>query len=148
MNTFDIINGVFEKYSVNGLMDDIRFASVIVKLSTYVDRLVGASKDNCFAAFALLDTDADGYIDAETFKIWWNKQDKYDDITGEKANKILRAYNLYKKYSFDKRMIIHGFLRFAKDLNIKATEDDFDEIDTNDDGVIDFVEFSRWLGWF
>lgn len=48
----------------------------------------------------------------------------------------------------DQQLSLDKFLMMMEDLGIRGTVDNFDQLDLNGDGMLNFEEFSKWLKWF
>lgn len=156
-----IIEDVFAKYANNGRMTRPQFSLVIVKLSKYVEELKGLELETVEAAFNLFSSGRQ-FMTLEEFKQWWSVSDKFSYFVGKKSRKISKAYRLYKRYSSietlttskdhieTRKMSLKEFLSLLEDLGIEIENDmdEFDQIDTDGDGVLSFKEFCAWLNWF
>lgn len=157
-----IIEDVFAKYSHEGRMVRSQFSLVVAKLSKYVDELKGFEVETVEAAFSLFSSGAQAYMTLKEFKKWWSVSDKFSYFVGKKSRKISKAYQLYKRYSSvetltiskerfeNRKMSLKEFLRLLEDMGIdnENETDEFDQIDTDGDGVLSFKEFCAWLKWF
>jgi Ca2+-binding EF-hand superfamily protein len=140
-----IVEEIFEKYSENGIMKSKDFVSFIEKLKE-VDINLKVEGRTPKAVFYLMAESKK--VTLVEFKEWWFCDDKYSFFSGKKAELILKAYDLFDRYSSHEKMDLDNFLEMMVDLKLKGTEDDFDTLDFNEDGGIDFREFCEWLSWF
>jgi hypothetical protein len=140
-----LIDETFHKYAVSGKMKKDMFLVLIQKLSKILPELK-IEKGTPDAVFYLI-SDA-GEIGLENFREWWRSYEKYIYFSGEKAKLLLKARSLYKKYAPLGLLDSENFIKLLEDLKIKGSERDFDDLDINNDGTIDFREFCLWLKWF
>lgn len=141
-----VIKSVFEKYSVDGKMSRDLFSKMIVDLSRHVPELKGVEKQEAEAAYSLF---IGSSLNFTNFNYWWRSSKKFDYFTGEKVKLLRKAWGLYKKYALrDSQMDLASFMKMLDDLHIKGSEADFDKLDMDDNGLLNFKEFSKWLSWF
>ncbi|MBL4615317.1 MAG: EF-hand domain-containing protein [Magnetovibrio sp.] len=162
-----VLDSVFKKYDTDnsGYLDLKQFTLFLVRLGKHVKELRKVTILAAEAVFALIDKDTDGKIDFHEFCKWWNTDasQRYGYFTGEKGKLLRKSYNLYYKYSSssdvhpatgvsspnkNSGMTIVQFERMMDTLGIEYTEGCFDALDDDNDGVISFEEFCRWLNWF
>jgi hypothetical protein len=142
-----VIKGVFSKYTggAEKLSRD-QFTKMVMDLSKYSPELKGIEQQEVQAAYALFST---GGMSFANFNYWWRSTGKFKMFTGEKGVLLRKAWTLYKKYALrDSQIDLESFMRLLDDLHIKGSEEDFDKIDVDDNGLLNFKEFSNWLQWF
>jgi len=147
-----VIKAVYEKYgrahdgSVASKMSREQFTTMIIDLSKHVPEIKGVEKQEVEAAFTLFVNDG---LSFANFSYWWRSSHKFDYFAGEKAVLLRKAWSLYKKYALrHSQMDLESFMKMLDDLNIKGSEEDFDKLDVDDNGLLNFKEFSSWLKWF
>ena len=86
--------------------------------------------------------------------------DNLKDLRSSRMDNPGNASFSHRKVSIDglppRRMSLHEFSQLLEDLSItseggdddEGVNDEFDEIDTDGDGVLSFREFCAWLKWF
>ena len=143
-----ILRAIFNKYDTKktGKMSLQQFTLLITQLGQHVYQL----KDTKFikAPFALFDKDSDNYLNYNEFSNWWASKDRYSFFSGKKAVLLKKAYVLYTQYTKDGVMTLSKFSEMMEFLGIAYSEVDFDALDKNEDGIINFDEFCQWLKWF
>lgn len=90
----------------------------------------------------------DGKLTFEQLKKWWNG--KQFELFSNKNIKLLRkARKLFDKYTkkYENSMTYHEFEKLLDDRDISHDESVFDRLDTDGDGLMNFKEFVKWLGW-
>ncbi|HMP29264.1 MAG TPA: hypothetical protein PKD85_06675 [Saprospiraceae bacterium] len=140
-----IVEEIFSKYAKNGVMKSKNFTHFIDKLKD-IDDTLKVDEGTSIAVFYLIATSK--IVTILEFKNWWFSEDKYVFFNGEKAALLLKAYDLFERYSKRGILDLENFLELLSDLKLKGSEDDFDTLDFNEDGGIDFREFCEWLNWF
>ncbi len=145
-----VLKAVFEKYDPkkSGYLTRKQFIFLIDRLSKYVPELRGAQIKEAQSAFALFDKNSDKKLDFQEFSDWWASKDKFTFFSGEKSKLLRKAYVLYTKYAQKDGMTISEFSTMMEALGISHSDIDFDILDENDDGLLSFAEFCRWLNWF
>ncbi len=159
MNSFSdkdlaILRSVFDKFDINksNSLSLTQFINILVKLQKVIP---GMDKDEfkiATAVFTLYDKDNTGSLSFEEFCGWWkseylvyNKGKSLSHFLGKKKELLLKAYDLYKKYSEKDGLTYNGFFEMLDNLNIVYDEDDFDRLDKDFDGILSFNEFCFWL---
>ena len=143
-----ILEDIFEKFASDGVMKSKGFVKFIRQISGHIQDTLelkieeGADK----ALFYFL---AEGKtLSFDNFKRWWVREDKFEILSGKKAKLLLKAWDLFSRYSSRGFIDMDNFLDLMMDLQLRGTEDDFDTLDINNDGKVDFREFCEWLRWF
>jgi Ca2+-binding EF-hand superfamily protein len=122
------------------------FTKMIMDLSKHVPELKGVEKQEIEAGFSLF---VDGGLSFANFRYWWRSSHKFDYFTGQKAVLLRKAWGLYRKYALRGSQIdLESFMKMLDDLKIKGSEEDFDKLDVDDNGLLSFKEFTTWLKWF
>lgn len=151
MDDETVLRAVFDRYDTES-SDCLRlqqFILLVAKLGKYVPELKGVEFSVAQSAFTLFDRDGDKCLSFNEFKDWWLSEDRYSYFSGEKAKLLRKAYILYTRYTRGETlMTLPEFSKMMESLGIRYKESDFDILDRNEDGVIDFNEFCRWLNWF
>jgi len=146
-----VLKAVFSKYDTKstGFLSLQQFILLVTRLAKYVPELHGIEFSTAQSSFALFDRDADKHLSLKEFKDWWRSKDKYTFFEGEKAILLRKAYALYKEYTGENSaMNLYEFSQMMETLGITYKETDFDLLDRNEDGLISFDEFCKWLNWF
>ncbi len=148
----DVLRAVFNKYDKdrNNNLSLQQFVLLLSRLGRHVKELRGVEFQEARAAFALMDRDSDGLLSFDEFCNWWVSKNKYNYFTGETSNLLRKAYRLYTSYTKDqnRKMTYNQFENMMDELGISHTEFDFDVLDNNNDGLLSFEEFCKWLNWF
>lgn len=144
----DVLQSVFEKYDreEKGFLNCKQFVYFLTRLGQYISELGNIEEETQKAFFDLLASD--GKLTFETFRDWWFSSDRYTYFAPETSNLLQKAHYLYKKYTPDGGMTYHQFNSLLDELGIEYTDYDFDKLDQNEDGLIGFSEFCKWLNWF
>ena len=151
-----IIKSVFEKYDSRkkGYLNREEFIFFLVHLGKHVKELDKITDKTAVAVFSLIDKNSDGKINFDEFCSWWNMDvsKRYGYFIGEKKNLLRKSYDLYSKYSTScsgrKYMTLINFEKMMEDLKIDYSEECFDSLDNDGDGILSFEEFCLWLDWF
>ena len=144
-----IVQSVFFKFSHGApqLKTD-QFSELLNALSKRIPSLSAVSLDQAAAVtFFYADKPNDGMTLLE-FGEWWRNSNRYSFLIGEKAELFRKAYNLYKKYSKKEGMTYDEFDSLIREMKLNVSDDAFDSIDRDDDGLLNFSEFCEWLNWF
>jgi Ca2+-binding EF-hand superfamily protein len=149
----EVLRSVFKKYDTEsiGKINLSQFILFVTRLSKYIEELHGIEISKAGVVFNLLDADRDGYLTFDDFLRWWDSTDgePYSFFIGEKSRLLEKAYNLYSNYtSTTGNMTYSQFENMMDMLDIPHTEDAFDDLDTDGDGLLSFSEFIDWLKWF
>ena len=148
-----VLRSVFRKYDKdnNGYLTPEEFTLFINRLGKHVKTIKKVTPETMKAFFALIDENSDGKIDFNEFCNWWNTDEdkRYGYFSEEKAKLLRKSYNLYKTFCSDENgMTIYQFGRLMDTLEIEWEEEDFDSLDQDENGLLSFEEFCRWLNWF
>ena len=144
----DVLQSVFEKYDreKKGFLDCDQFVYFISQLGKYVSELGNIEEETLKAFFDILTPDEK--LTFETFRKWWFSSSRYIYFVPETSKLLQKAHYLYKKYAPDMGMTYNQFNSLLDELGIEHTDYDFDNLDQNEDGLIGFTEFCKWLNWF
>jgi hypothetical protein len=144
-----IIQAVFIKFTGGAdTLSSSQFANLLNALSKRVELLNNVSIEQASALINFLAARPDIGLTFHEFNLWWRMSDRYSFLIGEKATLFHKAYKLYKKYAKNDSMTFQEFEYLISELNLRVSDDAFDRIDKNDDGLVDFAEFCKWLNWF
>ena len=148
-----ILQAVFNKYDKDksGYLTIDEFSRLLLRLSKHIRELKGIEERKTSAVFSLLDKDVDGKLSFEEFRVWWEKQNKYEVFCGEKARLIRKAYQLFSNYTKDSQVSLShsDFSKLIVELGIPDCDElYFDDLDLDNDGKLSFEEFCNWLKWF
>lgn len=148
-----ILRSVFNKYDKDksGYLTIDEFSRLLLRLSKHIKELKGVESRKTAAVFSLLDKDVDGKLSFEEFRVWWEKQNKYEFFCGERARNIRKAYQLFSNYTKDSETSLSnsGFNKMMEELGLpKCNDMCFDDLDLDNDGKLSFEEFCGWLHWF
>lgn len=147
-----ILKATFHKFDKDhtGRLSSREFVVFLEKLSQHVKELPVVDEKQVIVAFEYLKCDVQRGLTFDDFVRWWERDDKYDFFTGEKASLLRKAYNLFLRFSDPviKGITYSKFEEMMDELKIEHAEYEFDTIDNNDDGVLNFYEFCKWLKWF
>lgn len=148
-----ILRSAFDRYDKDksGTLSNSEFILFIARLGRHVKELKEVETSVANAVFALLDKNADGRLTFDEFCIWWtsNASKRYTYFTGKTANLLHKAHNLYKSHTVgESQMSYTQFESLLDKLGIEYTDDTFDDLDQNEDGLLSFSEFCKWLDWF
>ena len=151
-----VLRQVFAKYDGDGdgFLSYEDFLKLIHALSLHIPELKGFEENTVRGVFELMDINHDGKLSYSEYERWWLMPQKYSYFMGGKANLLRKAYNLFHQYvqydeeTAERAMTLEQFQRMMFRLGIPFTEDMFDAIDTDEDGLVDFGEFCQWLNWF
>ena len=144
-----VLRTVFAKFDEDktGYLNKQQFTRFLIKLSKY-NPTVAIESDNINALFLLFDSDHDDKLSYDDFSRWWNS-----GTLRVPAELLSKAYSLYIDHSSQIRqggrgMNINQFEEMMGRLRLRYQEEMFDQIDSNEDGLLTFDEFVKWLKWF
>jgi len=147
-----ILRSVFDKYDKQNkqFLTKLEFIHLVRRLTKHVKSLQNVNiKDEISAVFNLFDFNGDGVMSFDEFKKWWFDKNKYTYFIGEKAVLLRKAYSLYQHYASNELgMTLSNLKTMLNDLGISSKKDDFENLDTDRDGILSFKEFCTWLNWF
>ena len=150
----EILKRVFKKFDVekSGFLKRSQFEKFICELEKTSGEFNVTSKD-INIMFDFLDKDMDNKLSKYEFGLWLVRQDKYSFFDEHRKNLLIKAHNLFSSYAStvkgeSKGLRYSQFEDMMEDLNIKHEDDDFDNLDIDNNGLISFSEFCKWLKWF
>jgi len=147
-HTIKTLKIVYNKYGKGNLLTFDRFLPCLEKLCNIMNN-TNTSVDHrvAYVIFLLADEDKSGDINFDEFQKFWVKRHYYFGLFSKK-DRVIKSYNLFKKYSTHGCMSIHQFVEMMDELGVYYEENDFNSINRNDDDVITFDEFVQWLKWY
>jgi len=101
--------------------------------------------------FSYFDIDHDKRLSFQEFYSWWISPNRFKFFIGDVARLMKKARQLYSTYSKknnNKGISFKEFETLMEELEIPYNNDSFDNLDTNEDGLMNFPEFVDWLKWF
>lgn len=106
-------------------------------------------KTNVQALFFSLDRDT-GFLTFDDFVRWWLSDSVLVKLIDTKKNRdlISKSKTSYDLITEGRTMTKKEFIGMLDELNLSYTYKQIDAIDQDNDGVINFREFVRWLKWF
>ena len=138
---------LFGKYDKdnNGILDK-------QELSTLLKDDLGMTHEQAEMYSYLLDKEGSQQISYEQFRAWIQSNEHYKTISDgtrfrflQKAIEIFKRYDADNNQALDKEEFKSLFLDLGgKKKNFKKT---INELDRDNNGVISFQEFLRWLNW-
>lgn len=156
---------LFDRYDRNhdNVLDINEFVKLLVHIqkktdSPIKDMTIEAAK----AVFNLLISihkKNNSVLSFEEFVEWWLRDDKYEILVGKKSKKIIKAYKIFKEFSYihtnengirevmSPREFYEMNNAFDDTITYEASEQVFDSIDNDGNGLITFKEFLDWLEW-
>ena len=150
-----VLKAAFNKYDRNkdGTLTVQEFTLFLTKLSKHVPQLCGVEMDEVEAVMQLLSNKKSltQSITFDDFCGWWSQSEstRYSFFTGEKSELLRKAYGIYKLHtSGGKGMSYIQYERMMDEIGLPYTDCDFDQLDTDGDGILSFEEFCLWLNWF
>jgi len=147
----EFLRQVFKKFDTHntGYLDSDEFHNLIVGVAKQVTTLNHTDISTTEAAFAYYDRNRDGKLSFQEIYKWWISEKRFRFFMGDCAGLIKKARQIYKSYAktSTKGMTFAEFERLLDDLKIQHEETAFDNIDTDDDGLVSFTEFFDWLKW-
>lgn len=155
-----LIREIFDKYATlsspksshtpNLVITKSSFVLMVNKLSHHIEEIKNVDIKTIEAVFFLYSVHAgtSAGMTFDEFNVWW-RSDRFKYFHSNTGKQLVKAYRLYQKYADveTNNLSLENFKRLVLDLKLEGTELDFDMLDTDDDGVLSFKEFYRWLGW-
>lgn len=154
-----LIKEIFDKYATlaspklshksdnpNGTITKSSFVLMVNKLSHHIEEIKNVDIATIEAVFFL--STRGKCMTFDEFNLWW-RNDRFHYFHPGTGKELVKAHKLYQKYADPETSVLslENFKRLVTDLKLEGTELDFDMLDTDDDGVLSFKEFYRWLGW-
>ena len=100
--------------------------------------------------FAYIDTDKDKKISYQEFQVWWLSKNKFKILAEENIDIIFYTFDIYKKSRDNNGDVTFDNLSkfFKNNYGTIITKEQFQTIDKDKDGRLNFFEFCSWLNWF
>lgn len=150
----NVLRSAFSRYDGgSGVLTKRQFYRLILRFSKHLVGLDKVTMDEVEIVFTLFDMDGSGSLNFDEFCEWWASNDRFAYFTGDTADKLRKAYNLYYRYvnPDDEEGGGLGYKDFHNmmlELGVNYSDDAFDQLDKNGDGTLSFKEFVDWLNWF
>ena len=112
------------------------------------------SEDELKIALKVLDTNGDGKIEFDEFKVWWESQDRFERLRRNEAELAFLNGVLTSFMSFDTNK--DGLIDREEFKNVyqvlsqsgyptHSEQEDWDAMDRDHNGIISYSEFVDWL---
>jgi len=140
---------IFDDYSKGGRMSSAQFKMLCKVRLRYTD----VNEDEFDATFLKLDVNGAGYLACDQFQEWWRMPDlRYDSLKchSDDERTLLQTirtsffqgtggHSTMTPEQFRLKCYISGYC-----LSDEELEEAFCELDKNNDGSVDFIEYLRW----
>ena len=101
----------------------------------------------------LLDRDGDSLVSFEEFQKWLLSGEKFRTINDKSRYHYLRrAVEMFRQYDTDGNLVIdanefHRLFKESGGKGNKKEKDALQELDVDNNGIVSFQEFLKWLHW-
>lgn len=87
------------------------------------------------------------HLDFTHFSNWWNHPKKFIMFSDECSAHLVKAYGIYTTYTDGDALSYKQMKNLLIEFDIAITQSQFDKLDKNRDGHLNFREFWDWLKW-
>jgi len=145
----DYLFRIFEKYKEkNDGLNLNQFHVFINNIIKYETDIKSVSLKKTMRVFILYSRKDYKKLYYNEFKNWWKSGKRFSFFKGKNSKLLKKAYTLYTFHTNCFKMDNSEFSNLMKKLKIEYNNNDFEFLDQDKDGFIDFYEFCIWLNWF
>ena len=142
-----VLKSLFHKYDKDGSGQLSK-----AELAVLFKEDLGFNNEQSEAYALLLDKDGNGEVSFDEFNSWLKSGEKFKNINDKSRYfRLKKAVDLFNKYDVDKSHALdrEEFKKLFKEVGGKPKKLDeaLKELDKDNNNLVSFPEFLRWLNW-